>query len=204
MSPEVWLSFFAACAALCLAPGPTVLMVAGHALESGKKSVLPLMAGVLAGDVVAISCSLAGVGALLATSAMLFNLFKWVGAAWLIWLGIRNWRRPVEPDRDGAIPRQSAFGTAFIVTALNPKGIMFFVAFFPMFIDTSRPVLVQMILLGATFLVASAISVGVYGLSSSALRLRLNSVRARRRANRVSGGMLIGAGVVTAAMQGKA
>ena len=81
---------------LCFTPGPTVFLVMGQSLNHGKKSVLPLMSGVLTGDLISMSLSLAGLGALLSTSATLFNTFKWLGAAYLFYIGIKAWRTKID------------------------------------------------------------------------------------------------------------
>jgi threonine/homoserine/homoserine lactone efflux protein len=88
MAPETWIAFVAASAALLVVPGPTILLVIGQSLGAGRRNALPLVAGVAAGDFVAMSLSLAGLGAVLAASATLFTVLKWAGAAYLVWLGI--------------------------------------------------------------------------------------------------------------------
>lgn len=204
MTIETWLSFIAASMILCLTPGPTIFMVMAQALNHGRKSVLPLVAGVLTGDLIAMSLSLAGVGSLLAVSAGLFNLIKWLGAAYLIYLGIKAWRNrpaPAATTQEAAIApgtQRSVYRQALIVTALNPKGLLFFVAFFPLFIRSEQALLKQLLTLGFTFLAVSAASVTLYGLCSGHLRNRFHSASFQRRFSQLSGGALVGAGVLTA------
>src|SRR5689334_22740796 len=95
MNPENWAAFALASLALLLIPGPTILLVIGQSLGAGRRNALPLVAGVAAGDLTAMTLSLAGLGAVLAASALLFTMLKWAGAAYLVWLGIRLWRAPV-------------------------------------------------------------------------------------------------------------
>jgi len=204
MAIETWLTFIVAAMALCFTPGPTVLLVMGQALSHGRKSVLPLVAGVLAGDVIAMSLSLLGVGALLATSAELFTVLKWLGAGYLVYLGIKTWRsKPVE--HQSAVTAQMSgrkvFRESLIVTALNPKGIIFFMAFFPIFIDSSAAVLPQMLTLGVSFLMVSASSALSYSLFSGYLRSRVMSGTFLSRFNQISGGLLVSAGALTATVQ---
>lgn len=132
MSTDVWLSFVLASMILCFSPGPTVFLVMGQSLSHGKTSVIPLVAGVLSGDVIAMSISLLGLGALLATSAVLFSIFKWIAAAYLIYLGFKTWRSKLDVENvDPVLGRNGKiFKQALVVTALNPKGIIFFIAFF--------------------------------------------------------------------------
>ena len=203
MSADVWLSFVLASMILCFSPGPTVFLVMGQSLSHGKTSVVPLVAGVLSGDVIAMSISFIGLGALLATSAVLFSIFKWVAAAYLVYLGIKTWRskldvQNVEPvlGRNGKIFKQ-----ALIVTALNPKGIIFFIAFFPLFIDADKAVLPQMLIMALSFLMASAFSAAFYSIFSGYLRSKMKSVQVQKAFNKISGTMLVGAGTVTATLR---
>src|ERR1700681_774669 len=92
MTIETWLAFVAASAVLVIIPGPTVLLVVSYALGQGWRTALPMAFGVALGDFTAMTLSMLGVGALLSTSAMLFAVLKWVGAGYLIWLGIKLWR----------------------------------------------------------------------------------------------------------------
>jgi len=203
MTFEIWLAFTLAAALLLALPGPTVLLVSGFALRHGSAAALRSVAGVVAGDAVAMTLSLAGIGAVLATSAALFTALKWAGAAYLIWLGIRIWRQPAPTGRTapptvdhGALGRH-----AFVVTALNPKSIAFFVAFMPQFVTPVAPALSQLVLLGSTFLVLAGVNAAAYVLLAGRLRGLLAGPAAWRWTNRVGGGCLVGAGVLTAALR---
>ena len=203
MSIDVWISFIAASMVLCFTPGPTVCLVMGQALEHGKKSVVPLITGTLSGDVIAMSFSFLGMGALLATSATLFNILKWLGAAYLIYLGIKAFRSKVSitENHPKKIQKGSVYLNALFVTALNPKGIMFFIAFFPLFINPNAPVTPQMLILALSFLVISTLSVSFYATFSGVLRNKVSSVKFQNGFNKVSGCMLVGAGAFTATIK---
>ncbi|MBM7073757.1 LysE family translocator [Shewanella sp. 202IG2-18] len=206
MSIEVWLSFIAASMALCFTPGPTVFLVMAQALNHGKKSVLPLICGVLCGDLIAMSLSLFGVGALLSASATLFGIVKWLGAAYLVYLGIKAWCTKVEissvkPKESQPINSKTVFRDSLMVTALNPKGIVFFMAFLPLFINAESKVLPQMLILSVSFLAVSAASASFYAVFSGVIRNRVRSVKFQNWFNKLSGGMMCGAGVVTATIQ---
>src|ERR1700755_2356347 len=129
MTLALWAAFVAASSILLVIPGPTVLLVVSYALGQGWRTVLPMTVGVALGDFTAMTLSMLGLGALLAASATLFVALKWIGAAYLVWLGIRLWRAgsgALEVPRDGSgrRPRASAakmLGHAWLVTALNPK-----------------------------------------------------------------------------------
>jgi threonine/homoserine/homoserine lactone efflux protein len=142
--------------------------------------------------------TLLGLGALLMTSAELFNALKIAGALYLIYLGIRTWRAPVpetlEDDGRLARDRWRMFTQAFVVTALNPAGIMFYVAFFPQFIDVARPLMPQMVVLGACFVVLGTLNSALYATLAAQVRRFIHSYRARKTINRATGGILIAMG----------
>ena len=203
MNIEIWISFVLASMMLCFSPGPTVFLVMGQSLNHGKKSVMPLVTGVLAGDLISMSISFAGLGAILATSSALFSLFKWVAAGYLIYLGIKAWRTKGHVEEIDTVQKQKGkiFTEALIVTALNPKGIIFFIAFFPLFINTNNAALPQMLIMGCSFLVVSVLSASFYSIFSGYLRSKVKSVKFQHAFNKISGSMLIGAGAVTATLQ---
>ncbi len=201
MTLETYLAFVAATLVMLAIPGPTILLVIGQSLGAGRRNALPLVAGVALGDLTAITLSLAGLGAVLATSATLFTIFKWAGAAYLIWLGIKLWRAPVDAGVVPAMTGRRAMRDAYVVTALNPKGIAFFVAFVPQFIDTARPFLPQAALLVVTFVVLAAANALIYALLAGRLSGVATRPTARRWFNRVGGAALMGAGLATATMR---
>lgn len=203
MTIEVWISFVFASTILCFTPGPTVFLVMGQSLNHGKKSVLPLVTGVLSGDVIAMGVSFAGLGVLLATSAVLFSLFKWIAAGYLIYIGLKAWRSKVAVENINIAHNTNGkiFKQAMFVTALNPKGIIFFIAFFPLFIDANKAVLPQMIIMALSFLFVSVLSASFYSLFAGYLRSKVKSVKSQKVFNKISGSMLMGAGAVTATLQ---
>ena len=173
MPLDLWLAFVAASIALLIIPGPTVLLVLSYALSKGRAVALASAAGVAFGDLVAMSASLAGLGALVLASATLFTLLKWVGAVYLIWLGLRLIRSA--PSEGLAVPRadvnaRHVFGHTAAVTALNPKSIAFFIAFVPHFIQAEAPLLPQFTILIATFVGLAALNVLAYALLADHLR----------------------------------
>ncbi|MBW9116762.1 LysE family translocator [Rhizobium cauense] len=204
MSLEAWFAFAAASAIMLAIPGPTILLVVSYALGHGRKTALATVTGVALGDFTAMTASLFGLGAVLAASATLFTVLKWVGGAYLIWLGIKLWRAPVisEPmaDNDNLPEKKSlkVFLHAYVVTALNPKSIVFFVAFVPQFLDPSKPFFGQMLIMEATFLVLATINASVYALAANAARGLIRKASVQRAVNRTGGTLLIAAGAVTA------
>jgi threonine/homoserine/homoserine lactone efflux protein len=202
MSFDHWLAFAAATAVLLVIPGPTVLLVISYALGHGRRAALRTVIGVAGGDFTAMTASLLGLGALLATSAALFTALKWVGAAYLIYLGYKLWRAPVGDL--GAGPAAVETSTrriilhAYAVTALNPKGIIFFVAFLPQFLDSAQPLLPQLAIMEATFLVLATLNATLYAVMASAARRSIRRPGVQRVVNRTGGTLLIGAGLLTA------
>lgn len=201
MVVETWLAFVAATVVMLAIPGPTILLVIGQSLGAGRRAALPLVAGVALGDLTAITLSLAGLGALLAASATLFTVLKFAGAAYLVWLGVKLWRAPVEAAATAPVSARRAMRDAYVVTALNPKGIAFFVAFVPMFVDAGSPFLPQAAVLVATFVGLAAVNAAIYALLASRLSGAVRRPGVRRAFNRCGGTVLVGAGLATAAMR---
>jgi threonine/homoserine/homoserine lactone efflux protein len=205
MTLELWIPFVLASTVILIIPGPTIILVVSQAVTHGRRSVVPLVAGVLLGDFTAMTLSLLGLGAILSTSAALFTLFKWIGALYLIYLGIKLWRSdPLQhpaSHKPAHMTARSLFRSSFIVTALNPKSIAFFVAFLPQFVDPHKPVLMQLVLLGGTFLLLATINAALYALFAGQLSEYLKKSHVSQWFNRCGGSALIGAGIFTASMQ---
>ncbi len=202
MSFDHWLAFAAASAVLLAIPGPTVLLVVSYALGHGRKATAGTVAGVALGDFTSMTASLLGLGALLATSAAIFAALKWIGAAYLIYMGIRLWRAPVGETGVEPVPEKTSrriFFHAYAVTALNPKSIIFFVAFLPQFLDPTRPLLAQMAIFEITFLVLATANSAAYAFMAAAARQKIRQASLLRAVNRVGGSLLVGAGLLAAA-----
>jgi threonine/homoserine/homoserine lactone efflux protein len=201
MSWETWAAFTAASALLMIIPGPTILLVISYALGQGWRAAFPMAIGVALGDFTAMTLSMLGLGALLAASATVFTILKWVGAAYMIWLGIKLWRAGgalnAKPRADGA-SRLKMLGHAWIVTALNPKSIIFFVAFLPQFLNPQADFLTQMLVFETTFLILAFANAIGYALVASRARAAIRNERVVGAANKVGGSLLIGAGILTA------
>ena len=205
MSLETWAAFAGASAILLLIPGPTVLLVVSYALGQGLRAALPLAIGVALGDFTAMTVCMMGIGAVLIASATLFTVMKWIGALYLIYMGIRLFRSgahlTAQPER-AVQPARRLFAHAWLVTALNPKTITFFIAFLPQFIDRSGDVVGQMALLQVTFLTLAFANVLVYALLAAAARRRLGGGSLITWLHRIGGSLLVGAGVATLATRG--
>ncbi|PCK00485.1 MAG: lysine transporter LysE [Zetaproteobacteria bacterium] len=202
MPLEVWITFAIASAILVAIPGPTVLTVVSYALSKGRQAGWASVAGVTLGDITAMTLSLAGAGALLATSTILFTALKFCGALYLIWLGINLWRSNTKLSIPTNIKTQASnrtiFFNTFMVTALNPKCIIFFVAFVPQFISTSEPAFPQMVILEATFVTLGATNAFMWAFLASGMREHFSNPDRLKFINRIGASFLISAGLITA------
>lgn len=206
MGLETWLAFALASTIVLLIPGPTILLVISYTLSHGRRAALASVTGVALGDLVAISLSLIGLGAIVATSATLFTALKWVGAAYLIYLGIQKWRaRPtgasMKGDQPVALRHRTLIRQSFTVTVLNPKSIAFFIAFLPQFMTAGAPFLPQMAILAGTFVGLAIANTVLYVFAADTMRRAMRRPGILRWAERLSGSILIGAGVMTATLR---
>jgi threonine/homoserine/homoserine lactone efflux protein len=205
MSFESWAAFAAASAVLLVIPGPTILLVVSYALGQGWRTALPMAVGVALGDFTAMTLSMLGIGALLAASATVFTIVKWIGAAYLIYLGIKLFRAGGSLDakpRTDAASAVKMMAHAWIVTALNPKSITFFVAFLPQFLDRNGDFWTQMVIFELTFLTLAFANAFGYALVAARARSVVSNPRAIRIFNRTGGTLLVGAGVAVAVRSG--
>lgn len=204
MAFDLWLAFVAASTALLLIPGPTVLLVLSYALSKGRAVAVASAAGVALGDFVAMTASLAGLGALVMASATAFSLLKWVGAAYLVWLGLRLIRSAGSAEL--ALPRadvtaRGVFGHAAAVTALNPKSIAFFIAFVPQFVVPGARLLPQFAILVATFVGLAALNALAYALLADRMRALVGRPSVLALLTRGGGAVLIAMGILTATLR---
>lgn len=199
MSIELWIAFVVASAVLLIIPGPTILTVISYSMTHGRRANVPLVAAVALGDSTALALSLLGLGALLATSAFWFTVIKWAGGMYLLYLGIKLLRMGISsselvaPAAPGS--RWKLFANTYLVTALNPKGIVFFVAFLPQFINPNLPVAQQLWVLALTFVVLATLNATLYAVFATSARKALASPKAQRRFNLTGGSLLSIAGV---------
>ncbi|TDH39428.1 LysE family translocator [Pseudohoeflea suaedae] len=207
MSLHLYLAFIAASLIILVIPGPTIVLVIGQALAQGRRVAFASVAGVALGDLIATGFSMAGAGAILATSATLFQILKFAGAAYLVWLGLKMWRTPValpEIPSQGVESEAPAaallpvFRDSFLVTVLNPKGILFFVAFVPQFIDPAGAYGTQAIVYVLTFMLLGVINAAAYALLASSARRIVRRPQVLRAVTRTGGSLLIMAGAAAA------
>ena len=206
MSLDLWLVYLAAATGLSLTPGPNGLLALTHGACFGLRPTVWTVLGGALGFLLLIAASLAGLGALLAASEIAFTVAKWIGAAYLVYLGVRLWRSPAPvvtalPPATGqdaamAARPQRLFGQGFLVAASNPKVLIFFVAFLPQFMVPGASFPFQLLVLGGTFVVVEV----VYELLLAGLAGRIAPWLGRhgRWFNRAAGGTFVGIGAALA------
>jgi threonine/homoserine/homoserine lactone efflux protein len=198
--------FAVAAVTLLVIPGPAVLYIVARSVDQGRAAGLASVCGVHVGTLVHVAAAALGLSALLVSSATAYDTVRWLGAAYLVWLGVRRLlaRDEDNPPAAGADARRAGLGRVFaqgvVVNVLNPKTALFFFAFLPQFVDTSRgSVPFQVVVFGVAFVVLGLLSDGAYAVAASTgagwLRRRPGVARASRL---VSGGVLISLGVTTA------
>ena len=200
MTFEMWVMFSAAAFLNIISPGPAVLLSISNGITSGYKAVIASSLGNIAGLFILSTVSMFGLGVILQTSAILFTVLKFIGAGYLIYLGIKKFR-----STDTFITNETKstfekveyvkkFKEAFLVAMTNPKAILFFIAFFPIFMDTNSPVALQFMIMTLTFMSLSFLSLVSYGLIAKSAKHWFKSESIVRVFHRVTGGIFIGFG----------
>ena len=195
--------FVTAALVMLLTPGPAVTFIIARSIEQGRAAGLLTVLGIQSGVLVHIVAATLGLSSLLLSSALAFNVVKYAGAAYLIYLGVRTFMQPAEPPAEG-VPvienRWRIFRDGFVVCLLNPKTALFFFAFLPQFVNVQRgSVAGQIFVLGIIFLVMATITDGLYALAAGSAGQWLRTHRGFLRAQRyVTGSVYIGLGLATA------
>ena len=197
MDLDTWLIYLLAAIGLSLSPGPNSLLALTHGALHGHRKTLFTIFGGAVGFVVIIAASMFGIGALLKASLVWLTVMKWVGGAYLVWLGIQVWRAPAigtQVDASGGPVTEASMAWQGALSAMtNPKGILFFAAFLPQFIDPARSLLTQFAIMAGTFVAIEIVTEIV--LATMAHRIRHWLQRVGRRFNQVCGGLFIAIGV---------
>jgi threonine/homoserine/homoserine lactone efflux protein len=191
MTLATYLLYVAAVALLIVTPGPTMLMCMTNSINHGPRRAMTSVAGAVTAVLGVMVLSAMGLGALLATSETAFTTAKVIGAAYLIWLGIRTFRSDtvLKVDESAVAPRRSFYLQGFLVGASNPKAVLFFAAFFPQFLNPAAPILPQFAALALTFMAMEFTVLTTCALGVSRLVPLLQSSRPVRWINRICGGL---------------
>lgn len=199
---EVWLAYFAACWVIAVSPGSGAVLSMSHGLSYGLRRTTTTIFGLQAGLVIVLLVAGGGLGALLLASEQAFMVVKTVGALYLIYLGIQQWRARVEPsaEHDGGparvavMSRRRRFATGLLTNVTNPKGIIFMVAVLPQFIDPNRPLALQLAILAATMCCVDLVVMHGYALLASRMQGLFRNARAVLWQNRFFGSVLMAVG----------
>jgi threonine/homoserine/homoserine lactone efflux protein len=208
MNLHTWWLFLATVFVVCAIPGPNMLLIMSHGAQYGLRRTSATMGGCLSALVLMLAVSAAGLGVFLQAWPAMFNVLRFIGAGYLVYLGIKAWSAPVtENSADDAAeafaarPARSAgalFRNGFLVASSNPKAILFAAALLPQFIDASRPTLPQFGVLVATFAVCEVSWYLVYAGFGTRIGATLKSRRVAKAFNRVTGGVFVGFGAMMA------
>jgi homoserine/homoserine lactone efflux protein len=196
MALDTWLLFLLTSVGISLSPGPNGLLALTHgAMHGSRKTLFTIMGGIL-GFTAVIALCLFGIGALLKSSLVWLTILKWIGGAYLIWLGIKLWRSPAATYESTTVTRDSngwpLFQEGLLTAATNPKGLLFFSALLPQFIDPNRSLLVQFSVIAVTYALTEFAT--EYVLANAAQRVRPWLARTGRRFNQVCGGIFVAIG----------
>jgi len=194
---NTWLLYTAAALGLSLTPGPNGLLALTHGALYGVRRTLFTIAGGALGFTGVIAASLFGIGAILAASADLLTVLKWLGGAYLVWLGIQVWRSPaIAADKSVTSPvltRVTVFRQGLLAAVTNPKGILFFVAFLPQFLVTDSPLLAQFAIMAATFVGIEILT--ELAIAAGSAKIQPLLARFGKRFNHIFGGLFIAIGI---------
>lgn len=199
MTLDIWWLYVTALFLICATPGPNMLHVMVQSIHHGARRSTVSMAGLMTANIACLLASAAGLGALLKASPMLFDMLKYAGVAYLVWLGVKAWRAPATAqDGDAERPAPPSF-KAMYLTALgtgfsNPKLIIFAAALFPQFVDTAAPLGPQLAVLIATFTAIEGLWFTAYALGGRSLAAWLAPANRRRLFNRITGGVFVAFG----------
>lgn len=198
MQIETWLVFLVASVGLSLSPGPNSLLALTHGALHGHKRTLFTILGGSVGFAAIIALSMFGIGALIRSSIVWLTALKWIGGGYLVWLGIQVWRSPPIASQLSTTAERRSGGSLFLQGALsaatNPKGLLFFVAFLPQFIEPNRNLLGQFAVMAGTFIVIELFTEFALAIAADSIRLWLS--RVGQRFNRACGGIFIAIGAL--------
>jgi homoserine/homoserine lactone efflux protein len=201
VSLHTWLAFVVASWLIALTPGPGAISCMAAGLRYGYRRAAWNIVGLEFGVMLLVTVVAAGLGAILATSAIAFDIVKWLGAAYLMWLGVQQWRARPEPVAEAQATESSRgelLVRGFLINASNPKGILFMLAVLPQFIDPLAPQWQQYAICAATLVITDVIVMSGYTLLASRVLRALREGRHARAVNRLFGGLFVGAGVLLA------
>jgi len=206
MTWQIWLAFVVVEGMLCITPGPAVLFVLSQSIQRGPGKSFWGIGGILCANTTYFALSATSLGAVIVASYKLFFLIKWLGAGYLVYLGLRSIfgktsLMALPESNAGSRSGPRILRDGFFLQAANPKSLLFFTAILPQFIDAHRNVIFQIVLLGITSIVVEFFVLSVYGQLAGRALAMARSPRFESLTNRLAGSLLIGAGIGLASLR---
>lgn len=199
VNPELFAGFVIAVVVLILMPGPIVTLVIANSLAYGQRTGLATVAGASSGNAVLVAAGAAGLTTLLALAADLFEVLRWAGVAYLVYLGLKQWRQVFTAGAIPALPpmksNKGVFWQGVVVAITNPKTLFFYAAFFPQFVDPALAVAPQLVAMSIAMIVIAVIFDSSYALLAGRVRGFFASARANRVRHGITGSLLLGTGL---------
>lgn len=197
MESQVFIAFVVATSIMIALPGPSVILTIAHSISFGWRPAIATVAGETMGIAVQLLVAAIGLASLLNAVAGAFELIRWAGAAYLVYLGIKQWRGANEPLDFNAskVSKKNLFIQGLVITIPNPKSLVFIAAFLPQFIDATHPIAPQFIVIVPTFLLITFTVTSVWAVTAGSARVFLKSQRAIKTVSRTSGGLMVLAGM---------
>ena len=198
MELTIWISYVATVIILVITPGPSVLLATANSMKYGSKKTIGTILGDLSANLCQIVLASVGLASIVIASGELFQIIKWCGVAYLIYMGIMKFISKPEIKIDTEVPNNRSFSKlyaeGFLMSAVNPKAIVFFAALFPLFIVESSPFLPQVVILALTFLILDGTSLLIYSQFATRLKSYLENKEKIYLQNRIVGSLLIFSG----------
>ncbi len=211
MDHATWILFVFVSLAAVLTPGPAMLAILGHALAKGARPTVPVVIGNASGAIVLMGASIAGLAAVLAALPHGFEVLKWAGVLYLLWLGLGAWKKAAPAAIPAPIAKadflradSGAFVRGLLIAASNPKALLFYGAVLPQFVDPTRPALMQFAIMAATFALLELSATGIVTMAADKLAPVLRRYQVRRGLDRLGGGVMIAAALLLALSPSKA
>ena len=202
MSWSVWVAFLVASVVIAVSPGPGAVLSIATGLRHGYSGAVQAILGLQSALLIQLAVVAAGLGAVLAASSTAFLVLKGVGASYLVYLGVRKWRAPVEVGSDeqslAGAPRRGSYVQGLLVNLTNPKALIFMVALVPQFVLPTEPQVVQFLIIAVTMVLTDFVVMSCYALLAGRCRGWLHSPRMIRTQNRLFGGLFVSAGALLA------
>jgi len=197
----LWVGFLLAAMVIAVSPGPGAVISMSTGIRHGYRAAFAAILGLQAALLIQLLVVAFGLGALLAASEVAFSFVKFLGAAYLVWLGVRKWRAPVVPVDVGVplVRRKGFFLQGLLVNLTNPKAIVFIAALVPQFVDPALPQAGQYLVIAATLCLVDMLVMSGYALAAAHLGRWLHNPGSIRAQNRFFGGLFISAGALLAA-----